>query len=146
MQRLLVTVAFSALVLGVASTGLHAQTSGTTSPTPSMSSGKTGTTTQSNSSMSSSQSGSSMSSSDTKSSAKSSAPAKTAQKTTTTKSSAKKDMSGKTSMSSSQDHVADDLNRQSLNQMGGAQSSYGSSGSTMAPSSTTTTGSAPAKR
>ena len=135
MQRLLVTVAFSALVLGVASTGLHAQTSGTTSPTPSMSSGKTGTTAQSNSSMSSSQSGSTMSSSD----AKSSAPAKTAQKTTTTKSSAKKDMSGKTSMSSSQDHVADDLNRQSLNQMGGAQSSYGSSGSTMAPS-------APAKR
>ena len=136
MQRLLVTVAFSALVLGVASTGLHAQTSGTTSPTPSMSSGKTGTTTQSNSSMSSSKSGATQNSTMSSSDTKSTAPAKTAQKTATTKSSAKK-----TSMSSSQDHVADDLNRQSLNQMGGAQSSYGSSGtgSTMAPS-------APAKR
>jgi hypothetical protein len=46
-------------------------------------------------------------------------------------------MSRKTSMSSSQDHVADDLNRQELDQKGAAgASSYGSSGSTpMAPSS-----------
>jgi hypothetical protein len=138
MQRLLVTVAFSALALGVATTGVHAQvgSGGGTSANPAMSSNKNSSATQSNQTTSSSSTG--MSTRSGMSTSGSMAKPKSSAKT------AKKDMMGSSGHSSSaadgsrtmsrnsQDHSADDLNRQSLSQMGGAPS-YGSSGS-MAPS------------
>lgn len=161
MQRLWVTVAFSALVLGVASVGLQAQTTGT-SAKPSMSSGSAdktasqttqGTTPQGMMSQPTAQGG--MQHGATPGTATSAAAhgAKTDMKDQSATSSGMdksaipaskaKSMAqdgGKPSTmrsatrKASNDNVADDLNRQSLSQMTGG-ATYGSSGAPMAPAS-----------
>ena len=139
MKRLLTTVAFSALVLGVAASGWAQGTTGTTSPstgvTPQSTTGMgtTGKTTTSDAAGKPTRNGSptlSNKSDSTMSSSSSSSD----QTTTKTK---RKHVSQKTSRATGADRSADELNRQELARMSsgtGASSSYGSSGTT-APSS-----------
>jgi hypothetical protein len=114
MMRLLTTVAFSALVLGVAAPAWAADTS--TSSTQTMSSDKTGAAAQTNQNTSS---GQAMTGS-------ASTTDHAATKPTATK---KKHAVRRHTSSRSSDHMADQLNRQELAKIGGASTtSYGSTG------------------